>query len=511
MNSDSFEHNDAPEQALLDRDGQSSLQREGGVARAPMNRVGDERVNRMGTHSIPKLLAEFAVPAVVGMLVNSAYNLIDAAFLGNAIGEIGLSATQAAMPIMIVFMAVAMLIGNGGNAYAALKLGEGRRDLAERALGNTVTLSLIVWVVVVIVALIPACFDALLTISSATDEVRPYAAVFLRIVCFGYIFQCIGMGVNNFIRTAGAPNRALLTMVIGAVFCVIFNAIFVLAMGMGVAGSALATVLGQGVSCISVIWYFTKTKNVPMSLRRSNLALKSKVVGQIVLLGLASFFVQVGSAVLSFVTNWLLVKYGAISPIGADNALASIGLVMRIAMFTVMPLVGIAVAIQPLLGFNYGARLYGRVRKTWLWGILVSTVIAVLMWIAIQLWATPIVNAFGIRDQGLAEFTVFALKIQLMLLPIVGFQIVSSNYFQATGQPLKSTILSMSRQILFLLPLLIILPEVLPPIFPGISGLDAIYVATPCADALAIIVTSIVSSFEFRRLAKLISGKMTLP
>ena len=468
--------------------------------------VVDEKVTRLGTGSIPRLIAEFAVPAITGMIVNSAYNLIDALFLGQAVGEIGLAATQVAMPIMTVFLAVALLIGAGGNALAALRLGEGRHSEAEHVLGNTMTLSIILSAVVAIVASIPPAFDWLLTVSSATDEVRPGATLFLRIICYGYIMQCVGFGINNFIRTAGAPNRALLTMVIGAVMCVFFNYLFVMVMGLGIMGSALATVCGQACSCVSVLWYFLFTKGVPLKLRAKYLPPDWKLCGNILALGVASFFVQAGAAVVSFVTNFLLVKYGAMHPIGADNALASIGLVMRVAMFTVMPLVGVSVAIQPILGFNYGAKLFRRVRLTLLYGILGATGIAVAMFAIVHIWPEQIVNVFGITDTALVDFTVFALKVQLLMLPIVGFQIVGSNYFQATGQPVKSSLLSLSRQILFLLPLLFILPETLPGMFPGITGLDALYIATPAADACAIVLTSVFVVIEMRRLRRLESG-----
>lgn len=176
---------------------------------------GNERTARMGTGPIPKLVLEFAIPSIVGMLVNGAYNVIDSIFLGQAMGEIGLSVATAAMPLMTIFMALGMLIGNGGNALAALRLGEGNKQAAEKSLGNTVCLGIIIAIVVAIIACIPPCMEALLSLSSATPEIHDYTYSFIQIIAFGVIFQIIGMGVNNFIRTAGAPNRALLTMVIG--------------------------------------------------------------------------------------------------------------------------------------------------------------------------------------------------------------------------------------------------------------------------------------------------------
>ena len=433
-----------------------------------------DKVTRMGTESIPRLITEFAIPSILGMLVNGAYNVIDSIFLGQAMGEIGLSTATVAMPVMTVFMAIAMLVGNGGNALAALRMGEGKPEEAERSLGNTVTLSLIASVVVAIVMFVPACIDGLLSVSGATPEDWDYAMQFIRIISLGFIFQCIGMGVNNFIRTAGAPNRALGTMIIGAVACTVFNALFVLVMGMGVVGSALATVCGQAISCATVLWYFCLTKGVPMRLRLRMMPLHGETVRLILSLGLASFAVQAGMAAVNFVLNNLLNMYGAQSPIGAEGALASIGVVQRVASFVVLPLIGMSIAIQPLLGFNYGAQLFKRVKMTLAWGIVGNTVIAV----------------------------------ELFLIPFVGFQIVGSNYFQATGQPAKSVFLSLTRQILFLIPLYIGVPMVMPVWFPGYTGLDALYFACPVADFLAIFTTGVFVLLELKRLRKLENGQL---
>ena len=280
-----------------------------------------------------------------------------------------------------------------------------------------------------------------------------------------------------------------------------------LVLGWGVVGSALATVLGQGVSCISVLWYFLFTKNVAFKLRARNLKLEAEVVGFIFSLGAASFIMQMAMSVINFLVNYLLVFYGTQSPLGAEAALASIGVVQRCAMFTVLPLIGTAVAIQPLLGFNYGAGLIPRVRQTLRFGILMATVIGSVMWVLIMLFAGDIVNFFGIRADALRDFTAFALRIQLLVLPVVGFQIVMGNYFQATGQPMKSIVLSLTRQVLFLIPLYIVLPIVLPMLVPSLTGLDALYFAVPISDVLSIVTAALFLAFELRRLKRVEAGE----
>ena len=321
---------------------------------------GDVRVMRMGTASVPRLVVEFAIPSVVGMVVNGSYAIVNSVFLGNAMGEVGLSAITVANPMLIVFMAFAMLVGNGGNALAALRLGEGRRYEAERALGNVVLLSIVLAVLVALAASNPFILDWVLTVSSSTEDVRPYASIYIQILSFGFIFQMIGMGVNNFIRTAGAPVRALVTMVIGLVSAAVFNYFFVILFGWGIVGSALASLAGQALSCIAVLWYFIGVKDAPMHLRLRCMKPDPRFMSSIFALGFPSFAMQTGMAVINFILNYQLVKYGAMTVIGAENALASIGVVQRVAQFSVFPVIGVATAIQPLLGYNYGARLVPR-------------------------------------------------------------------------------------------------------------------------------------------------------
>ena len=477
------------------------------VGEDPLNPERDDKVNRMGTGSIPMLILEFAIPSVIGMLVNGAYNIIDSVFLGQSIGYIGQATMTAANPIMVIFMGISMFIGAGGNALAALRLGQGDRIGAERSLGNTVTLSIVVSAIVAVLAFSPA-INGLLTISSATPETWDATKMFIQIISAGYFLQCIGLGVNNFIRTAGAPMRALLTMVIGAVTCIAANYLLVMVMGLGVMGSAISTVIGWLASAVTVLWYFVFTKNVPLKLHFRYMPIEFKTLRMILGLGLASFVMQVGAAIFSLVFNHQLVVYGSIHPLGADAALASLGVTGRVAMFSVFPLIGVAVAVQPLLGYNYGAHLYDRVKRTLLYGCIGATILAVTMWALVHIFPSQIVELFGITDPGLHDFTTFALRMQLMLIPLVGFQIVGSNYFQATGQPGKSIFLSLTRQILFLVPLMYILPVAVPTLFPELTGLDGLVFAMPVADGLAVFTTVIFIVLEMKRIKRLESGEL---
>lgn len=464
-----------------------------------VQQASSQKLNRMGSAPIALLLLEFAIPSIVGMVVNGAYNLIDSIFLGQAVGEAGLSAITVATPVMMIFLSLALMVGSGGNALAALRLGQKEPGQAELSLGNVIFLSLVLSVAMIILAFTPA-IEILLSISSATDDIRPSARVFIQIISLGALFQMIGMSVNNFIRTCGAPNRALVTMLVGAIACTIFNAWFVLGLNLGVEGSALATVCGQAISCICVMWYFIKTPSAPLKFRFVNLKPNWPMIGKILSLGMASFVIQIGFVVISLITNFLLVLWGSQSVIGSENALASIGVVQRVGMFAVLPLVGISIAMQPLLGFNYGAKLYARVKETLAYGIGMATVIGTIMFVIVHVFPHQIVSVFGIHNEQLRDFTVFALQVQLFAIPLIGFQIVCTNYFQATGQPAKSIFLALSRQGLFMIPMLFILPPTLPSILPYTTGLDAIYFAPPVSDSIAIIVTAVFMWKELKRI-----------
>lgn len=241
----------------------------------------EDKVTRMGTAPIGKLMLEFSIPAVAAVVLNSLYNVIDSIFLGQAMGEIGLAATQVAFPIMTIVNAFAILAGNGGNSLAAILLGEGRKDDAERALGNSVT----VMIIVSIAAAIYATFwiDPLLILVGATDVTLPYARTFIQIIIYGMMICNISFGVNNFIRTAGAPNLALWTTVVGTVVCIALNYVFVLMFGWGVAGSASATIIGQAVTAIIVLWYFVSPRSsAPFKLRLRNLAIDPKICKRLI-------------------------------------------------------------------------------------------------------------------------------------------------------------------------------------------------------------------------------------
>ena len=454
---------------------------------------GEDKVTRMGTAPIGRLMLEFSIPAVAAVVLNSLYNVIDSIFLGQAMGEIGLAATQVAFPIMTIVNAFAILAGNGGNSLAAILLGEGRKDDAERALGNSVT----VMIIVSIAAAIYATFwiDPLLVLVGATDVTLPYARTFIQIIIYGMMICNISFGVNNFIRTAGAPNLT----VVGTVVCVILNYLFVLVFGWGVAGSASATIIGQAVTAVIVLWYFVSSRSsAPFKLHARNLAIDPKICKRLIELGLAPFGLQAAMAVTQVISNMLLASLGAADPIGVDGALASIGVVSKITGVVFFPALGIAIAAQPILGFNTGARKYRRVLRTLYVALGAATAILTVFFVLIHVFPEQIISVFGI-EASLMSFAVWALIVQTALIPLISVQVISSNYFQATGQPLKSAFLSLTRQLIFLLPAFLVTPTLIPSLFPGMTPLMGYCFSFPIADGLSVLLSALLLVIEVRK------------
>ena len=457
--------------------------------------------DRLGRERIGKLLFEFSLPAIIMMMFNSLYNVVDTAFLGHAVGDVGVAVTTLALPVMIILMGFSMLAGQGGSALAAIQLGEGKRDVVERTLGNTALLLFVISGVMAVVALV--FIDPVLALIGCTIETTPElyepTKAFVQIICVGSAFQSLGMGLNNFLRTAGKPNLALITGVLGTVMCIVFNFLFVIVLGWGVEGSAYATVFGQCCGMVPVVCYFAFVKTSPFKLRLSCLKPEAWLIGKILSLGVASFAMQVAGTVVSVVFNQVVAVYGALDPLGYTDAFAALGVAQKAGSFAFTPLIGLIMGAQPIIGYNYGARNWSRVLKTLKWASVVATIIMVFFWLLSHLIPEAIVSLFGVTG-ALQEFAILALQIYTIMFPIVGFQVVGSSYFQSSGQPLKAAILELTRQIIFLIPLYLIMPPIAG--WFGITGLVMVAVCVPIADALSCVVTGIFVLVEVRKLRR---------
>lgn len=443
-----------------------------------MNSTNELRYGKIST-----LLWKFSWPAVIAMLVNSMYNIIDRIFVGRGVGPIAIAATTVAFPIMLILLAVSALIGVGATSLISIRLGEKRPEEAEKIAGNAVLL----------LVLLPLCISIIyflftipiLTFFGASADVLPYAKDFTNIIMMASSLGSISMGMVNFIRAEGNPRMAMYTQVIGTFINVILNYIFVIKLGFGIRGSALATVCGQIFSSIWVLTYFLFGPSI-VKIKLKNLKLQKNLVISIISIGFAPFAMQLANSLQNIILNKALMNYGG------DMALSAMGIVGSISTLMFMPILGISQGAQPIIGFNYGAKEFTRVKEALKKAVIAGTIIAVLSTAVVHLWPSQIANMFINNNPKLTQLTAHAMSIFFFMFPVAGFQIVSSQYFQAVGKPIQSTILGLSRQLFLLTPLLLILPR-----FWGIEG---VWRTPPIADILSALITASVVFFEMKHI-----------
>lgn len=429
------------------------------------------------TEPIGRLIVKFAVPSVIALLVNSLYNIVDQIFIGWGVGYLGNGATNIVFPITIIALALSMMIGNGGAAYLSLKMGEGEVETAKKGVGNAVTLVTIVSILLAVIFLI--WIDPILTLFGATDVLRPFALEYGFIIGAGLPFMMISAAINSMIRADGSPKYAMLSMVIGAIINVILDPVFIFVFQMGVKGAAIATIIGQVASFVVSVLYMPHFKSV--QLNKSSFAPCAKVSVNIVIFGLSSFITQFAITIVMALTNNLLAKYGAQSVYGAEIPLTATGIVMKVNQIMIAILLGIATGTQPIIGYNYGAKSYHRVKKALEISLIASEIVSVAALLTFQFAPMSVVSLFGSEEGLYNEFAVKAFRIFLMLCPLTGFQTIAAVYLQAVGKPVKSAILSLARQIIFFVPTALILP-----IFLGVEG---VLWTGPVADGLAFLLS----------------------
>lgn len=453
------------------------------------------RQNRMGTDPVGKLLLRFALPVVTGMLITRLYVLVDGMFVGQAVGTVGIAATTMAMPFVTLLSALVMLIGDGGTAVMALRLGEKRLDEAPRVLGNA--LFMLIAAAVVLALIVPWILDPLLEALGATGEVLEQARIYLLITVFGTFSLGFSLGIDTFLRAMGFPNRTLLVQVAGALANIALDYLFVIVFGWGVAGAAWATVLGQLVAMgITVAFLFSR--DMPFRLKLSDCRPSLSLVGRITVLGMPSFIVRGSDALLNIVLNVLIVGYGATTLIGSDDALAVAGAASRVTQFVMVVAIGIAVGARPLFGFNYGAGNHERVIALAKQAILSGTVCLSAIWLFIELWPGALMGLFGFEAQT-QEFAEWVLRVTLFALPILMIRVTGTNFFQGTGQATKAIVLTFVQQIVLLLPFMLAAPFTLPPLF-GCGELESVFIATLAADVAS---TALVGMFLARGIARM--------
>lgn len=447
--------------------------------------------NPLGYKPIGHLLMQFALPAIIAMLVNSIYNIVDQIFIGQGIGYLGNAATTIAFPIVTIILAVSTLLGAGGSAYAAIKLGEKKEEEAQKTLGTVTVLTLIFSAVVVAAGFL--FLDPMLKLFGATANTMGYAREYTSVILIGTPFNMLAVVLSNMARTDGSPSLSMYAMLVGAFLNTILDPIYIFVFKWGVTGAAIATITSQIISAVVLIVYFMK-KGKNMRFNKRTMIVDAEICRLALPLGISSFITQVASTILQVVMNNSLVYYGNQNAVGGDVALSAMGIVNKIGMILISICLGIGIGSQPIFGFNKGAGQPKRVKKTFLVAALSATGVALFGWLICQLFPGAILGLFGTQDPQFNIFAERCLRIYMLGIFTAGFQVVSTSYFQSTGQPFKASILSMLRQLLLLIPLILLLPLRF--------GLSGILYAGPAADIMSAVVVSQFIIHELRKLDK---------
>ncbi len=431
--------------------------------------------------NVLKLLITFSIPAIVGMLVNALYNVVDRIYIGR-LGPLAMTGIGLSMPFMTLLMAFGMLVGIGAGARISIRLGQNNKKEAEHILGNAFILLLIIMSIVTIVGLMFK--EPLLYLFGASEATFDYANDYITIILLGSVFQGIGFGLNNVIRAEGNPSIAMKTMLLGAVTHIVLDPIFIFTFKMGNKGAALATIISQLVSAIWVLSHFTGKKS-HLSLKKEHLTLDFRVIISILSIGMSPFFMQVAASIVTIISNNALKTYGG------DIAISAMTAINAIAITFLMPVFGINQGSQPIIGYNYGAKAYKRVKQALKYAIIGATGFSLLGFIVTQFFTVSAIKLFN-DDPELIQVASTGMRIFFLMMPLIGFQIVSANYFQAVGKAPKSMFLSLLRQVIVLIPMLLILPQ-----FWGLYG---VWMAGPVADFIATLTTAGFLIYEMRQL-----------
>ncbi len=441
------------------------------------------KVEELEFKSIPKLLWHYFLPAFAGVIINSLYNIVDRIYIGQGVGALALAGLSAVFPIMIIMMAFGMLVGMGAGVRVSINLGKKDFDRAEQVLGNAFVLMFIMSLLITIIGLVLT--QPLLGFFGVNEETASYASEYMHIILGGTLFNIMGYGLNNLIRSEGNANVAMYSMLISAGTNIVLDYVFINLWGMGVAGAAYATVISQIVLTIWVVAHFRSKRSV-IRLRTSKMGLRRDIIWYIFSIGFAPFSMQLASSLVFGIYNKQLINYGS------DIAIGALGVIISVAMLMVMTIISINMAMQPIIGFNHGAKHYKRVKETLSIAIVAATVISFFAWGVSEIFPRAIISAFNNDDPELLEIGAKGLRIFLFALPMIGFQIIIGNYYQSVGRAGLATFLSLLRQVIFLIPCLLIIPKYM--------GLQGVWLSTPISDTLAGIICLFFVFWEFRKL-----------
>lgn len=447
---------------------------------------GDPSRNHiLADENIGGLLWRLSIPATVGMTVMATYNLVDAIFIGRGVGTLGIAGLAICFPVQLAVMSVGHLIGMGGASIISRALGARDEARAHRTLGNVLTLALLFGACITGVGF--GFLDEILRLFGATEAILPYAREYLSIVLWGSAFRCYVMSHNSIIRSEGRARVAMSTMLIGAGVNIVLDPILIFGLNMGMRGAALATVIAQGCTTAFIAGYFA-TGRSGLSMRFSDMRLSFRIVRETLAVGAASFSRMAAGSLLIVILNHILGHYGG------NLAIAAYGVIGRLLQFSFMPVIGFAQALQPVAGFNYGAGRFAMAKRALRVSCVRSTLLAAGAFVVLMTLARPLIGLFT-RDEELIALAVPALRTVAAAFPVVGIQVMGASMFQAFGRAVPAVVLSLARQIIFLIPLVIVLPL--------LFGLSGVFAAFPAADVLATAITVLMLVREFARLDRM--------
>lgn len=447
--------------------------------------------NPLGSEPISTLLRRFAVPSVIAMLVSALYNMVDQLFIGHSIGVLGNAATNVAFPLSMVCTSIGLLCGIGGAANFNLCMGRKDPEHAKSYVGNAISMLTILGVILCVA--VQLFLRPMMLLFGATPDVIDYACTYTRITSIGFPFLIVTIGGSNLIRADGSPKFSMLCNLVGAIVNTILDPLFIFVFHMGMAGAALATITGQILSFALVVFYLRGFKTLPLSL--SDLKPNMACWARIAALGATPAFNQVAMMVVQIVMNNTLTYYGSNSVYGSDIPLACAGIISKVNMLFFSFVIGISQGLQPIVSFNFGAQKYDRVKDAYKKAVFAATAISIVAFLCFQFFPRQIIGIFGSGSEEYLHFAERYFRIFLFFTFLNGIQPVSSNFFTSIGAPKKGIFLSLTRQIIFLLPLLLI--------FPYLFGIDGVMYTAPIADLAAASVSIVMVVREFKIMAEL--------
>jgi putative MATE family efflux protein len=457
-----------------------------------------DKTKELGTERIGKLLLQYSLPAVIGMIVNAIYNVVDRIFIGQYAGEDALAGLTVAFPVMMIIFAFSGLVGIGGAALLAIRLGERDHRGASQVFANTLGLGVIITGLILVTLLLT--LEPILVLFGATFDILGYADDYMRIILYGFIFQMIAFSLTNTVRTEGRPMLAMIAMLLSAVANIVLDYIFIAICEWGVQGAALATILGQFAGLALLLPYYLSGKSV-LRVRARYFIPKVQLSLKILSIGVASCVATLGMSISMIFLNRALGTYGGTA------AITSLGAINSLYTLFIMPIMGLQQGVQPIIGYNYGAKQMSRVYQALKLGLMVAVIFSIAVFVLMEVFPETFIHLFLEAGSSTEPMAVAGLRIFILMLPVLCVNLMGVAFFQSIAQGATSMVLSLLRQLIFLIPAVLILPQFL--------GLTGVWLATPVSDGLSVVVTGIVLIYYYRKerrkeAARLTAGKEIL-